>query len=161
MSRSTVDLHLSRLVRLFHLACLASVVLKYYPENYESIKGGGFWAQGAFKGILKWSGVTHAHISYMRSLGLIVAQMASESIHGPQHTEETTRRAEEIQTPRVVTLNDPDADPVKTANNSISTSKYNPITFLPYFLWEMFSRVAYLYFLVQVILKNDMLVYSS
>jgi Phospholipid-translocating ATPase N-terminal len=33
--------------------------------------------------------------------------------------------------------------------NSISTSKYNPVTFLPIFLFEMFSRVAYLYFLIQ------------
>lgn len=30
------------------------------------------------------------------------------------------------------------------------TSKYNIVTFLPIFLLEMFSRVAYLYFLLQV-----------
>lgn len=29
------------------------------------------------------------------------------------------------------------------------TAKYNIITFLPIFLFEMFSRVAYLYFLLQ------------
>jgi len=34
--------------------------------------------------------------------------------------------------------------------NSIRTSKYNIITFLPFFLIFMFSRVAYLYFLTQV-----------
>ena len=34
--------------------------------------------------------------------------------------------------------------------NSIRTAKYNAITFLPIFLFEMFSRVAYLYFLAQV-----------
>ena len=34
--------------------------------------------------------------------------------------------------------------------NSIRTSKYNIITFLPFFLYFMFSRVAYLYFLGQV-----------
>ena len=34
--------------------------------------------------------------------------------------------------------------------NSIRTSKYNIITFLPFFLYFMFSRVAYLYFLTQV-----------
>jgi hypothetical protein len=34
--------------------------------------------------------------------------------------------------------------------NTIKTSKYNVITFFPIFLFEMFSRAAYLYFLVQV-----------
>lgn len=36
------------------------------------------------------------------------------------------------------------------ANNSIKTAKYNVVTFLPIFLFEMFSRAAYLYFLLQV-----------
>ena len=36
------------------------------------------------------------------------------------------------------------------ATNDIKTAKYNPATFLPKFLWEMFSRAAYLYFLFQV-----------
>lgn len=35
-------------------------------------------------------------------------------------------------------------------SNKVVTSKYNIITFLPIFLFEMFSRVAYLYFLLQV-----------
>jgi hypothetical protein len=34
--------------------------------------------------------------------------------------------------------------------NSVKTAKYNIATFLPIFLFEMFSRVAYLYFLAQV-----------
>ena len=36
--------------------------------------------------------------------------------------------------------------------NAVSSAKYDPyfITFLPRFLFEMFSRVAYLYFLIQV-----------
>ena len=34
--------------------------------------------------------------------------------------------------------------------NSIKTAKYNVITFLPIFIVEMFSRMAYLYFLAQV-----------
>jgi magnesium-transporting ATPase (P-type) len=33
--------------------------------------------------------------------------------------------------------------------NRVVTSKYNVVTFLPIFLFEMFSRVAYLYFLLQ------------
>jgi hypothetical protein len=33
--------------------------------------------------------------------------------------------------------------------NSVRTAKYNVLTFAPIFLWEMFSRAAYLYFLVQ------------
>ena len=36
------------------------------------------------------------------------------------------------------------------AGNSIRTAKYNVATFVPIFLWTMFSRVAYLYFLCQV-----------
>lgn len=90
----------------------------------------------------------------MTALGLVAVQMASETVQGPHQTVETTRKAEEIPASRVVTLNDPDAEPIKAVNNSISTSKYNPITFLPYFLWEMFSRVAYLYFLAQVMLNR-------
>eukprot|EP00884_Botryococcus_braunii_P012316 jgi/Botrbrau1/21085/Bobra.0144s0083.1 len=35
----------------------------------------------------------------------------------------------------------------KFCNNAIHTAKYNVITFLPLFLFTMFSRVAYLYFL--------------
>ena len=35
-------------------------------------------------------------------------------------------------------------------DNSIKTAKYNVATFLPIFLFEMFSRAAYLYFLLQV-----------
>lgn len=38
----------------------------------------------------------------------------------------------------------------KFESNRVVTSKYNIITFLPIFLFEMFSRVAYLYFLLQV-----------
>lgn len=36
------------------------------------------------------------------------------------------------------------------AGNTIKTAKYNLITFFPIFLFEMFSRAAYLYFLAQV-----------
>ena len=35
-------------------------------------------------------------------------------------------------------------------DNGIKTAKYNVATFLPIFLFEMFSRAAYLYFLLQV-----------
>ena len=37
--------------------------------------------------------------------------------------------------------------------NSVRTSKYNIVTFLPIFLFTMFSRVAYLYFAAQVLLQ--------
>ena len=40
--------------------------------------------------------------------------------------------------------------PVQHAHNGIKTAKYNVVTFLPIFLFEMFSRAAYLYFLLQV-----------
>ena len=33
--------------------------------------------------------------------------------------------------------------------NNVKTAKYNVATFLPIFLFEMFSRIAYLYFLLQ------------
>lgn len=35
------------------------------------------------------------------------------------------------------------------SGNDIHTAKYNLVTFLPIFLFTMFSRVAYLYFLSQ------------
>jgi len=37
-------------------------------------------------------------------------------------------------------------------SNAIITAKYNVVTFLPIFLFKMFSRVAYLYFLLQACL---------
>ncbi|GMH33103.1 hypothetical protein BSKO_00937 [Bryopsis sp. KO-2023] len=49
---------------------------------------------------------------------------------------------------RLVHIND-EEPPHNFVRNSIQTSKYNPFTFLPKFLFEMFSRVAYLYFLLQ------------
>ena len=39
------------------------------------------------------------------------------------------------------------------ASNAIKTAKYNAFTFLPRFLFEMFSRAAYLYFLLQAVLS--------
>lgn len=50
----------------------------------------------------------------------------------------------------------PSAGPVPTPipeTNRVVTSKYNIITFVPIFLFEMFSRVAYLYFLIQASLS--------
>ena len=49
---------------------------------------------------------------------------------------------------RVVHLNDgqPGGEFV---GNGIRTAKYNVLTFAPLFLWEMFSRAAYFYFLIQ------------
>jgi len=38
------------------------------------------------------------------------------------------------------------------AGNAVKTAKYNPVTFLPLFLFSMFSRAAYLYFLSQAAL---------
>ena len=49
---------------------------------------------------------------------------------------------------RVVHLND--GQPAgEFVGNGIKTAKYNILTFLPLFLWEMFSRAAYAYFLIQ------------
>ena len=45
---------------------------------------------------------------------------------------------------------EPDVPPPVFKNNRIRTAKYNAVTFLPVFLFDMFSRVAYLYFLAQV-----------
>ena len=43
----------------------------------------------------------------------------------------------------------PGAPAAHFAGNAITTSKYNILTFAPVFLFVMFSRVAYLYFLLQ------------
>ncbi|KAK9836118.1 hypothetical protein WJX81_002623 [Elliptochloris bilobata] len=43
----------------------------------------------------------------------------------------------------------PDAGNGSFPGNSVRTSKYNVLTFLPIFLFTMFSRVAYLYFAAQ------------
>lgn len=53
--------------------------------------------------------------------------------------------------PRVVQLNPgPEVQLRKFGSNSVHTAKYNVITFLPRFLFEQFSQVAYFYFLTQV-----------
>ncbi|KAG0489547.1 hypothetical protein HPP92_006410 [Vanilla planifolia] len=51
---------------------------------------------------------------------------------------------------RLVYVNDADRSnsPIRYPNNSIRTTKYSPLTFLPKNLFEQFHRVAYIYFLV-------------
>lgn len=50
--------------------------------------------------------------------------------------------------PREVLINDPQGNKVKGyENNTVSTAKYGPITFLPKFLFSEFSRSANLFFL--------------
>ena len=52
---------------------------------------------------------------------------------------------------RVVHLNPPPgATERRFGTNSVRTAKYNVVTFLPRYLFEQFSQVAYFYFLVQV-----------
>ena len=52
--------------------------------------------------------------------------------------------------PRTIKVSVPKAIPeAEFCNNAVSTAKYNIATFLPLFLFKMFSRVAYVYFLVQ------------
>lgn len=51
---------------------------------------------------------------------------------------------------RFVGLNRDVETPVQHVHNGVKTAKYNVVTFLPIFLFEMFSRAAYLYFLLQV-----------
>ena len=56
-------------------------------------------------------------------------------------------KKKDVQT-RVVHLND--GQPAgEFVGNGIKTAKYNFLTFLPFFLFEMFSRAAYFYFLIQ------------
>ena len=50
---------------------------------------------------------------------------------------------------RIVQLG-PSAVNEEFSGNVIKTAKYNVATFLPIFLFEVFSRAAYLYFLLQV-----------
>ena len=45
--------------------------------------------------------------------------------------------------------------------NSIRTSKYNVFTFLSFFLYAMFSRIAYLYFLCQASMRLPPLCYKT
>ena len=58
------------------------------------------------------------------------------------------KKASQSET-RFVGLNREVDNPVQHAHNGIKTAKYNVVTFLPIFLFEMFSRAAYLYFLLQ------------
>jgi phospholipid-translocating ATPase len=66
---------------------------------------------------------------------------------------------------RVVHANEPDLqDPLSLSfpSNSISTTKYNVITFLPKSLFEQFRRVANMYFLVTACLSyTNLAPYSS
>ena len=57
--------------------------------------------------------------------------------------------------PRIIQLNNPPANAEKKyANNHVSTTKYNAVTFLPKFLYEQFSKYANLFFLFTAILQQ-------
>lgn len=49
-----------------------------------------------------------------------------------------------------VPVADPGDPRFRVQGNHIATSKYTLLTFFPVFLFELFTRVAYLYFLLQV-----------
>mmetsp|Transcript_7573 Transcript_7573/g.22355 ORF Transcript_7573/g.22355 Transcript_7573/m.22355 type:complete len:1298 (+) Transcript_7573:304-4197(+) len=54
---------------------------------------------------------------------------------------------------RVVHINPPPEATARTfGTNSVRTAKYNVVTFLPRYLFEQFSQVAYFYFLIQACL---------
>uniref|UniRef100_A0A0D6QTP4 Phospholipid-transporting ATPase n=1 Tax=Araucaria cunninghamii TaxID=56994 RepID=A0A0D6QTP4_ARACU len=57
---------------------------------------------------------------------------------------------------RLIHINDPDQtnDKYEFAGNIIRTSKYTVITFLPRNLFEQFHRVAYIYFLLLIVLNQ-------
>ncbi len=55
-------------------------------------------------------------------------------------------------------LNDP---VLMKEDNRVTTSKYNVATFLPIFLFEMFTRVAYLYFLIQATVRIVLVIEAS
>ncbi|KAL9647568.1 hypothetical protein ABK040_006924 [Willaertia magna] len=58
--------------------------------------------------------------------------------------------------PRIIHFNDPvlnSRGENKFCDNSVSTSKYSPITFIPKNLFEQFKRVANIYFLIIAILQ--------
>lgn len=84
-------------------------------------------------------------------------------------TEEEEQKAALVSDSRTVNLagGTPADKTAGFAKNNIKTAKYNLITFFPIFLFEMFSRAAYLYFLAQVcfVLVGEMLIchgaYSS
>ncbi|USW52085.1 Putative P-type ATPase, HAD superfamily, P-type ATPase, transmembrane domain superfamily [Septoria linicola] len=57
--------------------------------------------------------------------------------------------------PRIIHLNNPPANAAnKWADNHVSTTKYNAVTFLPKFLFEQFSKYANLFFLFTAILQQ-------
>lgn len=54
---------------------------------------------------------------------------------------------------RNVRYNDPTAEPHKGySDNVVRTAKFNIITFVPIFLFEVFRKASYFYFLVMAIL---------
>lgn len=72
--------------------------------------------------------------------------------NGPLQTEDDEEKPAFVSDSRTVNLAGgvPADKTAGFAPNNIKTAKYNLITFLPIFLFEMFSRAAYLYFLAQV-----------
>lgn len=71
------------------------------------------------------------------------------ALDGPSRDGATPRGG--VHFPREVLLN---AGPQRQAfpGNAISTAKYSLLSFAPRFLFQLFSRVAYMYFLVQAAL---------
>ncbi|KAI5298936.1 hypothetical protein KEM55_002761, partial [Ascosphaera atra] len=57
--------------------------------------------------------------------------------------------------PRIIYLNNPPANAMnKYVSNSVSTAKYNVVTFIPKFLYEQFSKYANLFFLFTAVLQQ-------
>jgi phospholipid-transporting ATPase len=57
--------------------------------------------------------------------------------------------------PRIIHLNNPPANAAnKYADNHVSTTKYNAVTFLPKFIFEQFSKYANLFFLFTAVLQQ-------
>lgn len=72
----------------------------------------------------------------------------------PQHNQPTIQQETTVDVAqfRTIALDQGKQQPGHV-NNHVVTAKYNVVTFLPKFLFEVFSRVAYMYFLVQMILS--------
>ncbi|XP_020521908.1 phospholipid-transporting ATPase 3 isoform X2 [Amborella trichopoda] len=82
---------------------------------------------------------------------------SSSSMRGDRQTRTVRLGRVQPQAPghRTIFCNDREANlPVKFKGNSISTTKYNLLTFLPKGLFEQFRRVANLYFLMISILST-------
>ncbi|KAH9329629.1 hypothetical protein KI387_001737 [Taxus chinensis] len=135
--------------------------------SHSSSKRQGYHSDGSefsFQGYMNKAGSVNTFEISQQSSGRFTQKTENEQSfpkrYGSRGTDSdafgASQREIAEENSRLIFINDPDKtnDKYEFAGNRITTSKYSVITFLPRNLFEQFHRVAYIYFLMLIILNQ-------